>query len=221
MATQNELDALQRRAELLSAKVDSLEQNGFTRDEAMQIVFKDIEAGLTVFGTTATTTSAAGALGVGGDLAPAPPEPPLVDLSVFVGTWQVTPSPLHEECQTPFADMIFQLRAETVEIAFTGADKSRMSFIFRSGASSLRAEGTAAQPANKEIEFLGRFDTDDVKIKLTGRQALTPPGDPNNPNALPQETIEAVIKFIYERSSLFSLPSGCGNTSHPRTLVRV
>ncbi len=206
-----EVEALIRRSALLAAKVSSLEGNGFSRQEAMQILFADIQAGLTEFGTPAAP------IGVGASPAPIPSAtPPPLDLSTLVGTWNITPSPLVEECRPVLAGIAgneFLLDAASVEIAFVGQGQSRIALVFRDASGGgLRAEGSVASTGGPRFDFLGEFDVSRVRLRANGQ--LTGNG------------LEVTFRFEYDGTP-FDIPrlpgfgSPCRDSSHPRTLVRV
>ena len=148
-----ETDALLRRSALLWAKVTSLVQEGFSHDEAMQILFADIEAGLTEFGTAPSRVEGAA------------PVPLSEDLSQLVGNWKVTP-PIDVVCGD------WSLVADTLEFSFLGEGQERGALVFRdqSGASD-RASGEVANLGASRFEFLGRLQSKDVRIRIRGRIA--------------------------------------------------
>ncbi|WP_353813755.1 hypothetical protein [Agromyces sp. SYSU T00266] len=213
--TQQELDALTRRAELLSAKVTALEQNGFSRQEAFQILFAEIQAGMNAFGTVAPATTA----GSGAPIAETPPAVPATpfDLSNLIGSWNITPTPLREDCFALQGGLSVGMKlpstasATAIDISFSGAGQSRLSMVFRgSDGSTARAEGSASSTGDVTFEFFGEFDVSRVRLKVEGTM-----------NGTDQEV---VIRFEYEGTPGYSPWTNVGNCrakSFPRTLVRV
>jgi hypothetical protein len=201
-----EVEALVRRSALLAAKVTSLVDDGFSRDEAMQILFVDIEAGLTEFGTPAPTTGL-GAPPVSAQ--PPIPSPPPLDLSTLIGNWNITPSPLREECRFPVAGREFLLDAVSVEIAFVGQGQSRIDLLFRDGnGNGTRAEGSLANTGGSRFVFLGQFDVSRVRLRLNG--------------SVVDNALEVTFHFEYDGTPFdTSFGQYCRDGNYPRTLVRI
>jgi hypothetical protein len=204
--TAPELDALLRRSALLAAKVKSLEDSGFSRQEAMQILFADIEAGLTEFGTPSPAAS-------GTPTSVTPPRQ-AVDLSTLIGTWTITPAVLKEQCHAGGVAMpgvpTFDLEAATLEISPIGQGV-RYQLIFKDAAGAgTRADGQMSALGNTKFDFVGTFDQSGVRLRLQGNAVS---GD-----------LEVVFTFEYRGTPLdINMPffSACDDATYPRTLVRV
>jgi hypothetical protein len=197
-----EVDALVKRSELLKVKVASLEASGFSHQEAMQILFMDIEAGLTEFGTPPITPTQPG-----GPVTPTTPPP--LDLSTLVGSWNITPNPILEECSVFGGNRQFKLQAGVVDISLLDEGQSRAAFLFLdAGAAAARASGTLTSVGGSDFEYLGLFESSGVRLRVTGKSD--------------DGSLETTIRFQYDGTP-FDVPiyGGCRDGSHPRTLVRI
>ncbi len=200
-----EVEALIRRSALLAAKVTSLEDNGFSRPEAMQILFADIETGLTEFGTPTP-----GLIGIS---APQAQPPPSLDLSTLIGSWNITPASLREVCTWGGLNPNgFRLEATSLDISAQGQG-NRFDFVFRdAGGSGTRAEGQLSSIGGSRFDFVGVFEQSGVRLRTEGNVVN---GD-----------VEVTFTFEYKGTPL-DFPLGligispCSDSAYPRTLVRI
>lgn len=195
-----EVDALKRRSSLLATKVSSLEENRFSRDEAMAILFADIEAGLTEFGTpTLASTQLGGSTTV--------PEPRF-DMATLVGAWAINPS-LEEACHAALRpSAAFSLNAVTLEVSLIDQGQTRGALIFRDDTGiATRATGTLTPVGGTAFEFLGTFDESQVRLRVSG--------------TFNEGKLQATLRFEYRGTPLdFGVFSPCRDSSHSRVLEK-